>query len=76
MAVSSLLCGRTEATPADFWVMRYTWDAEAQSGLLDELVTQTVRAYVERSEASGTLPAVHEMAVNRSAVSVSVTLTV
>jgi MoxR-like ATPase len=70
VAVSSLLCGRTEATPADFWVMRYTWDAEAQSGLLDELVTQTVRAYVERSEASGTLPAVHEMAVNRSAVSV------
>ena len=70
VAVSSLLCGRTQATPADFWVMRYTWDAEAQAGVLDELVTQTVRAYVERSEASGSLPPVHEMAVNRAAISV------
>jgi MoxR-like ATPase len=70
MAVSSLFCGRTQATPADFWVLRYTWDSEAQAGILDEIVTQAVRAYVERAEGEGTLRAVHEMAVNRSSVSV------
>jgi MoxR-like ATPase len=69
VAASALFCGRKSATPADFWVLRYTWDSEGQAAVLDELVTQAVKSYVERTEAE---PAarVHEMAVNRAGLSV------
>jgi MoxR-like ATPase len=70
IAVSSLFCGRRQATPADFWILRYVWDSEAQVGILDEIVTQTIRQYVERADADGTSGKIHEMAVNRSSVSI------
>ncbi len=71
VAASALFCGRVEATPADFWVLRYAWDAETQAGLIDELVTQTIRAYVEQAEAAGPVPALHEMAVNRAGLAIA-----
>jgi MoxR-like ATPase len=70
IAVSALFCGRRAATPADFWVLRYVWDAEAQAGVLDEIVTQALRAYVDDAARAGELPAVHAMAVNRSSVTI------
>jgi MoxR-like ATPase len=70
VAVSSLFCGRRQATPADFWVLRYVWDSEAQAGVLDEIVTQTIRAYVEGPGAEEAPGRVHEMAVNRASVSI------
>lgn len=68
VAVSALFCGRRQATPADFWVLRYVWDAEAQAGVLDEIVTQALRAWVDDAARAGPVPPVHEMAVNRASV--------
>lgn len=70
IAVSALFCGRSKATPADFWVLRYVWDSEAQAGVLDEIVTQSIRAYVEQADPEGGAGTIHEMAVNRSSVSI------
>lgn len=70
IAVSALFCGRRKATPADFWVLRYVWDTEAQAGVLDEIVTQTLRSFVENAVKTGELPTLHEMAINRSSVSI------
>lgn len=47
IAASSIFSHREEATPADFWVMRYTWEEPHQAEILDELVTQSIREYVE-----------------------------
>ncbi|HEV3338955.1 MAG TPA: AAA family ATPase [Pirellulales bacterium] len=37
-AASALVCGRTEALPADLWVLRYTWDTEEQQELIAAIV--------------------------------------
>lgn len=39
VAASAVLCGRTAATRADFWVLRYVWDRAEQIGPLGALVT-------------------------------------
>lgn len=38
VAASALLCGRSVASPADLWVLRYTWDREEQIDPLAALV--------------------------------------
>jgi MoxR-like ATPase len=38
LAASALLCGRTAASPADLWVLRYVWDREEQIGPLGALI--------------------------------------
>jgi MoxR-like ATPase len=40
VAASALLCGRMQARPADFWVLRYIWDAHDQREVLASLVEQ------------------------------------
>lgn len=44
IAASALLCGRMEARPSDFWVLRYIWDAHDQREVLASLVEQEVSA--------------------------------
>lgn len=38
LAASATICGRTHATPADLWVLRYVWDREEQIEPLGALV--------------------------------------
>ncbi len=38
IAASAVLCGRDEATIADFWPLRYAWDREEQIGPLRSLI--------------------------------------
>ncbi len=42
IAASALLCGRQEARPSDFWILRYIWDAHDQREVLASLVEQAV----------------------------------
>jgi MoxR-like ATPase len=45
LAASALLCGRTQATPSDLWVLRYVWDREEQIGPLAALVNGILKQY-------------------------------
>ena len=38
IAASALICGRTQATVSDLWVMQYIWDLEEQQEILRALV--------------------------------------
>jgi MoxR-like ATPase len=38
IAASALLCGRSEAIPADLWVLRYFWDRQEQIAPLSSLI--------------------------------------
>src|SRR4051812_5642116 len=38
VAASAVLCGRSHASPADFWVLRYVWDREEQVAPLAALI--------------------------------------
>lgn len=42
IASSALICGRTEAIPADLWVLKYIWDTEEQieviAGIVDAIL--------------------------------------
>ncbi|MBI3271342.1 MAG: AAA family ATPase [Planctomycetes bacterium] len=72
IAASSLFCGRKEASPADFWVLRYIWDNESQSPILEELINHEVRKYLEQAPepASGGGAVAHPMVANRPRLSV------
>jgi MoxR-like ATPase len=50
VAASALLCGRTVASPADLWVLRYVWDREEQIGPLGTMIN----GVLERHPAEGT----------------------
>jgi MoxR-like ATPase len=45
LAASALLCGRTQATPSDLWVLRYVWDREEQIGPLAALVNGILKQH-------------------------------
>jgi MoxR-like ATPase len=42
LAASALMCNRAEATPSDFWVLKYIWDTEEQieilAGIIDHII--------------------------------------
>lgn len=44
LAASALICGRSEAITADFWIMKYIWDTEEQievlAGIVDTIIQQ------------------------------------
>jgi outer membrane protein OmpA-like peptidoglycan-associated protein len=42
VAASALLCGRTQTTQADFWVLRYIWDTEDQREVLHAIVQDAI----------------------------------
>lgn len=42
LAASALVCGRTAAILSDFWVLKYTWDTEAQIEILAGLIYQVI----------------------------------
>jgi len=42
IAASALLCGRTEATLSDCWVMQYMWDRQEQQEVLASLVGEAI----------------------------------
>lgn len=70
IAASALFCARTEATPADFWVLRYIWDSESQAPILEELVNQEVKRYLEATPDEGRAP-LHPMVAHRPVLSVA-----
>jgi MoxR-like ATPase len=43
IAASALLCGRTVATPSDFWVLQYIWDRQEQQETLKAIVTDAMK---------------------------------
>lgn len=43
LAASALLCGREQAAPSDFWVLRYVWDREEQIDPLASLVNGVLK---------------------------------
>lgn len=43
VAASAVICGRTMATGADLWVLRYLWDRDEQIGPLTSLVEGILR---------------------------------
>jgi MoxR-like ATPase len=43
LAASALLCGRAQAEPSDFWVLRYVWDREEQIDPLASLVNGVLK---------------------------------
>jgi MoxR-like ATPase len=55
LAASALLCGRTVATPADLWVLRYVWDREEQIGPLGGLINGILEQHKDT-------PAAHPLA--------------
>lgn len=44
VAASAVLCGRTRATTADLWVLRYVWDRVEQIGPLGMLVAELLKS--------------------------------
>jgi MoxR-like ATPase len=57
VAASAVLCGRTAATTADFWVLRYVWDREEQAGPLAALVNGLLEsAPTERAHPRAAVP--------------------
>jgi MoxR-like ATPase len=42
IAASALLCGRTEATLSDCWILRYIWDRQEQQEVLASLVDEAI----------------------------------
>lgn len=42
VAASALLCGRSAALRSDFWVVRHTWDTEAQREVIASLVADAI----------------------------------
>jgi MoxR-like ATPase len=51
LAASALLCGRTRATPADLWVLRYVWDREEQIDPLAALVNGILKQHQDEPDA-------------------------
>jgi MoxR-like ATPase len=51
LAASALLCGRTQATPSDLWVLRYVWDREEQIGPLAGLVNGILKQHGSEEQA-------------------------
>jgi MoxR-like ATPase len=56
VAASALLCGRTVASVADFWVFRYVWDREEQVAPLAALVAGVIEPHSQE-------PDLHPLAV-------------
>ena len=48
VAASAILCGRTTATPSDFWPLEHIWDREEQ----EEILRGSVRAAIKGDTAS------------------------
>jgi MoxR-like ATPase len=55
LAASALLCGRTAASAADLWVLRYVWDREEQIAPLAALVNGILEQHADE-------PAAHPLA--------------
>jgi MoxR-like ATPase len=51
LAASALLCGRTQATASDLWVLRYVWDREEQIGPLASLVNGVLKQHGDANQA-------------------------
>jgi MoxR-like ATPase len=50
LAASSIMCGRTQATPADLWVLRYVWDREEQIEPLAALINGILELHPNESQ--------------------------
>lgn len=42
IAASALMCGRTEATLSDLWVLKYIWDTEEQIEVLESIINAVI----------------------------------
>ncbi len=42
IAASALICGRTEATKSDLWVLKHIWDTEEQVEILEGIINRTI----------------------------------
>lgn len=42
IAASALMCGRTEATLSDLWVLKYIWDTEEQIEVLESMINTVI----------------------------------
>jgi MoxR-like ATPase len=60
LAASAILCGRTQSTPADLWVLRYVWDREEQIEPLAALINGILELHPNESRRHPlSLPSAH-----------------
>ena len=50
LAASALLCGRTNVSVSDLWIMKFIWDVEEQKELLRSVVKEAMAGAEEKEE--------------------------